>query len=220
MKEETENLDKMSKILDIGLEEKRKKDFEEQKPFVIVHGKDEKEYEIPIKVRISSLLLDKVLPLIRKYKASIFLEFRDKQLIPAGLISPEKFRAKKVNKDLTDEEQNNLYLMELLRFAREIFKDEKFCKTAIYSEDDFEVKIKGSKLATDRPQARETKRLNIEIIKLIIDAHKLNTDAEYKDLKLLNIIPELMSNYDSEFWINQDENEVARIADRFRKERL
>jgi hypothetical protein len=26
----------MSKILDIGLEEKRKKDFEEQKPFVIV----------------------------------------------------------------------------------------------------------------------------------------------------------------------------------------
>jgi len=213
-------MEQAGNILNIGLEEKRKSDEIANKPFCIVHGSNEAVYEIPIKKLISSKLLDKVLPLIKSYKNNMLIEFRDTQLIPNGLLSPDKYKAKKSNIDLEDEEIDTKYLTELVKKARELYKDAEFCKTAIYSEDDFEAKLAGTKYGTDRPQARETKRLNIEIIKLIIDAHKLNTDAEYRVLKQLNVVADLLSDYNSDFWQNQDENEVARIANRFRSERL
>jgi hypothetical protein len=218
----------MNSMISASIEERKRLEKEEKQPLILCFGGSfTHEVQIPIVKKITPYIVDLIDPIIssKTNKRRDMLEQIEKTGIP-GLLALDTFKkdvhghCKDCSETCTEcsyeqkasDEHNRYVGSECIKF----YAQSKLPKNLIYSKAEFNMLLSDS---IDKPQQKEDYRITLEILKVIVRPNNANKVNKYPKAALdsWNIEENLNSDYDSEFWQNQDIEEVTRVVNHFRK---
>ena len=209
MDKKTDQIEQISSILQPLMNEKTKLEEQEKKPLFLDFGIN---YDIPIEIsiftKVSPLLMDRVEPVLlskRNMLREMYLQIQDSGI--KGIMSLEEYK-EHIDNDGTEEEWYGY----MTKQAKAYYEQKKLPKDTVFTKNEFDMYFKHG---YNKPQKREDNRFNIELLKVLINFMMTRKDTAGN--QKIEIHELLKSPADSEFWQNQNMEEIERICSRFRK---
>jgi len=223
------NISNINDIMNMSKEERKRIEEQDKKPLMLCFDNSYSiGIDIPIIKRITPYIVDNIDSIIlsgRKMARELLKDISMHGI--KGLLSIKAFRADVYpvcmgcGNDCIACEHNESSLKAFRVYvnteAEKFYEREELPDDLIFSKNDYDLLNNHS---INRPQTKEDFRITIEILKHIIDYGQLSkaNSGQAKEMRASwDVLGKLDTESDSEFWQNQDIEEITRVVSRFRQ---